>query len=318
MDIELDHYPFRITDADKQITDAIGGKLYFFLNDLFPVKGFSGTTYAFILRHFQHSLSLFSEEERLRKLGNLRANLFYHNKHHALFQATYDGIGISKAILDQRKRFSRYLSTEGFLAIVLAAMYHDTGYVTSEKDPQNYAGLTPIHVEGSKKTFADTINLFGLPEFLNKDKILKLGVIGIHNTYFPYTSERKTERRVLIGQFSTPEERKEAMIVGLAVQLTDLGGQVSRVDYFPNLIKALREEMNCANPGLGTAIIGKDEELETKCKDFTKAVILPTVGKTANAFFGKNNNLSKIWAARLDPLNKNTLYRENEIVSFLS
>lgn len=105
--------------------------------------------------------------------------------------------------------------------------------------------------------------------------------------------------KALLGQFSTPWEKKEAIIVGLTVQLADLGGQISRVDYLPILLKQLRAEINCANPGMGTTIIGEDHELAQKCGDFTKAVVLPTVGKTANAFFGKNNSLTKIWESRV-------------------
>lgn len=110
--------------------------------------------------------------------------------------------------------------------------------------------------------------------------------------------ERKLEMKQLLDVLPK-EERKEGVIVGLSVQLADLGGQTTRVDYFPALVKKLREEMDSANPGVGTAIIGQDHELVEKCRGFTKAVVIPTVGKSANAFFGKNNTFSKIWRERL-------------------
>lgn len=298
MNKEIGHYPFT-QEQDSLIINRIKGNLYFFINDLFPVKGFRKTIYYSLVKHFNYVESLFSEEENLREKGDSRANLFYHNKHHALYQATFDAISVSGAIKARRDQMSKYLSTEGVLSIVLAAMYHDAGYVTAEQSPKNYAALTPVHVEKSKETLVLGIDKIGLPEFLDKEKIKKLAVLGIHNTYFPYTDERKNEfQKLLRGMNSW--ERKEAMIVGLSVQLADLGGQVARKDYFPERVKDLRQELDSASQGLGTKIIGIDQELAQKCSDFVKTMVFPTAGKTSGAFFGRENSFQEAWSSLIE------------------
>ncbi|MBI2595492.1 hypothetical protein HYW46_02015 [Candidatus Daviesbacteria bacterium] len=248
---------------------------------------------AIILQYFDFATALFSKEAISRILDGKSANLYYHNKHHAVYQAGFDAVQVARGIMMRHDFLSKNLTLEGMLAIVLGALYYDTGYVTAEKNPQNYAALTPVHVEASKKTFQQAVNFLGLPEGIDKEKVIKLGTIGIHNTYFPFTEERKMERQKLLDNFKTPEEKKDAMIVALSVQLADLGGQVARVDYFPTLLKNLREEMEAANPGSGIQIIGQDHELAKKCRGFLDFVVIPTVGKTANAFLGKNNAFSK-------------------------
>ncbi len=248
---------------------------------------------ATILQYFDFATALFSKEAISRILGGRYANLYYHNKHHAVYQAGFDGVQVARGIMTRNDFLSKNLTLEGVLAIVLGAIYHDTGYVTAQDHPKNYAALTPVHVEASKKTFQKAVEFLGLPEGIDKGKVIRLGTVGIHNTYFPFTEERKMERQKLLENFKTPEEKKEAMIVALSVQLADLGGQVARVDYFPALLKNLREEMEAANPGSGMQIIGQDYELAKKCRGFLDFVVRPTVGKTANAFLGKNNTFTQ-------------------------
>ncbi len=246
----------------------------------------------------------FNEEEALRENEVKGANLFYHNRTHAVEQATYDAISLTDAILARNDRFSAHLTPEGTLAIVLAAMFHDTGYV-SDGPVENYAARTPIHVNESMATFESMINLLGLPQGLDHAKVKKLGMIGIHGTHFPFTSSHRNESQELMHNL-TIEERKEAQIVRLTTQFADLGGQCARPDYFPQLVINLRREMDEALPNLGTNIIGSDAELQPNCEHFLNTFVrkasYPTknVETTAIAFVGpeKSQVFRNAWKAQ--------------------
>lgn len=259
-------YPFTETVGEEVVDFAIGQnldsllKLPFFDNyNKDELRETFSTYYSFAKLYFR-------EEEELRKEGKPGANLYYHGKPHAVFSAPYDAISVFKGILQRNDKFSAHLTCEGVLAGIGGTTFHDVGYV-SDGPVENYAARTPIHVEESKTTFEATVRLLGLPKEIDTEKVIRLGKIGIHGTYFPFNPERLDELNKMLDGL-TLEEKKEAQIVRLAVQLADLGGQCARPDYFPKLVMKLRDEMNEAQPDSGTKIIGENHELKKNCEFF--------------------------------------------------
>lgn len=232
----------------------------------------------------------FNEEEELRTNGFKGANLYYHGRPHGVMQTTYDGISIAKAILQRDDAFSHHLTLEGVLSIVLGSMFHETGYVNAGP-VENYAARSPIHVEESIKTYSSYIDLLGLPAGIDIDKVKKMGGIGIYSTHFPFTDTHLEEIRKMTQELTT-DDRKEAQIVRLSIQLADLGGQCARPDYYPNLVVNLRQELNEGKPDLGNETIGKDCEMAENRAVFLETNLKAgsdrkTVGNTLNAFFDK-------------------------------
>lgn len=250
--------------------------------------------------YYDNTLRMFEREEILRKSGDPSANLFYHDKHHAVHQATYDAISICKGLLQRPSYLSRHLTDEVAMATILGAMHHDVGYVAIDGDCENYAARTPVHVERSIEVVAATIDEIKLPKSLEFSRVKRLAQIGIHATHFPFLAPRKAEYAALLQQFPI-QERPEAMIVAKAVQLADLGGQVGRVDYNTAGLVNLRAEMNAANPqsNMGTIVIGQDHELAQKCRGFIEAMVFPTVGKTAKVLLGRNNPFERAWRRQI-------------------
>lgn len=246
---------------------------------------------------------LFNEEEELRQNGIKGANLYYHGRAHAVQQVTYDAISITQSILNRSDVFSNHLSAEGALSIIFGSMFHDSGYV-SDGPVENYAARTPIHVEESIKMYRTIIELNPLPKNVDKDKIIRLGQLGIHATNFPFTRTRSEDKPYIpsrqeeadnLMQCLTPEEKKEAQIVRLSVQLADLGGQCARKDYFPVQVLNLRRELEAVCPGSGIKIIGDDNTLAPNREYFLDSFVLHkpnarTVGTTARAFLGEENS----------------------------
>ncbi len=223
-------------------------------------------------------------------------NLTYHNKHHAVYQTTYDAISIMSVLIDRKDYLSSHITKEGAIATVLGAMNHDIGYVTTDDLNVNFAARLPIHVEESMRFVKESIDRLTLPNFLDSERMKILAEIGIQYTYFPYDQKRKKDLLAMLDGMNT-EQKKEARIIGLAVQLADLGGQVARVDYFPDLVLKLRDEFNAESPGKGDAIVGLDHELAKKCRGFIEYMVKPTAGKIANAFYqGRNNPFEKAWS----------------------
>lgn len=278
--------------------------------------------------YYDYAKELFTEEEKLRAKNVPGANLYYHCKPHSVFQTPYDAISIVHLLLQRTDPHNtrgverpdpifEHITPEVVFSIILGTIFHDTGHVT-DRSTDNYAARIKVHVEESKKMFATAIELIGLPDKLDREKIIKLGQIGIHGTYFPFTTERSVEtpgtpsrleelRDMLDGM---PQSFvKQAHIVRLAVQLADLGGQCARPDYFPYLVKKLRDEFNCEEPGKGTKIIGENHELKEKREKFIRNAVMrnpseprpipnktpiqsqaPNVELTALAFFGEEKS----------------------------
>ncbi|MDO8269584.1 MAG: hypothetical protein Q7T54_02850 [Candidatus Levybacteria bacterium] len=289
----LTPYPFTATESRKTIEDATIQRA----KELFAMPVFETNNQEELLSSFHTYYTfanmLFNEEEELRNSGTNGANLYYHGRQHAVQQVTYDAISIAKAIIQRNDSFSSHLSAEGTISILLGAMYHDAGYVNGGP-VENYSARTPIHVDESIKELHSHLNLLGLPG-VDVQKVAFLGEIGIHGTHFPYTENRLAEFVKLTSDRS-PNDKKEAQIVRLSVQLADLGGQCARVDYFPDQVKALRAEMNETSAGLGTAIIGADHELAANCEFFLSNCVghnpppKRNVETTAIAFFGANES----------------------------
>lgn len=346
MNEALQPYPYEATENQKTVEYATEVSLVKLLETpLFASFDASEILYTFET-YYSFAENLFVEEEKLRQQDTPGANLYYHGIPHAISQVTYDAVSITRAIIERDDAFSRHLTAEGAIAIILGALFHDIGYV-SEGRVDNYAARTQIHVEESMNMLSSTIDLLGLPASLDWEKVKNLGRIGIHGTHFLFTRARSEDKpsvpsrleeaKKLVQQnledtkkfmqHMTPEEqkealneeRKEAQIVRLAVQFADLGGQCARPDYFPEQVRNLREEMNGANPGLGTLIVGEEHELETKREYFinnfvekappaprTKRIIVtgkemfvpekalvsqaPKVGITVRAFFGEEKS----------------------------
>lgn len=302
-EVQVQTYPHLIDTPEEHVFQSMKENFYGLANDL----DFSNPRAKALYRCFEELYAsanhLFDPEEKARLYEEPGANLYYHGKPHAVFQAGYDGISIARAIISrknsERDNFAKHLSPEGALAIIFGAMFHDSGYVTGfEGECENYAARTPVHVEQSLRTFEEIGNQVQLPQFLDRNKIIQLTKIGIHSTHFPFTPERKQERLELVKQSDWP---KEAMIVALATQLADLGGQLARRDYGTSGLVTLRQEMNAANPdaNLGTIVIGEDQVLLDKFRGFLGGLVLPTVGKVAHAFFGPQNRYLEQWAKHI-------------------
>lgn len=297
---QFNSYPFMATEQPEVIKVATAQKFKELLNQLGLTREEQKQIFYPLASYYVNAENLFQIEEDAREKGVYGANLYYHEKNHAIYQTTYDAIAITLAILHRQDALAKHLSKEGVLSCVIAAINHDIGYVTDKFDGINYANRTPIHVQESMEYAANLIGSSTLPEFLDKQKIRRLTRIGIHATHFPFWPERKAQQKNLI-QALPKEERKEARIIALTVQLADLGGQIARPDYMPTLVKKLREEMNGANPGLGTTVIGEDHQLLEKLEGFAKLFVQPTVGKTANALYKiRNNPFAQGWQKNLE------------------
>ncbi len=293
-ELEIGHYPFTAEEDEKIVKIATFQHMHKLLEH--TVFENTNTQEAFLLfsQYYKTTKELFGCEENARKQGMAGANLFYHGKEHSIYQATYDAIMVTRAILERNDEFSGHVTPEGAFAIPIGALLHDIGYPLNGPH-ENYAARTPVHVTEGMKGAEEIIEKLGVPKTMNMQRIKELVSLGIHTTNFPFTQEHKEEAREKLETFS-PEKRKEAQIVRLAVQFADLGGQTARIDYYPHLVRKLREEMNAAKAGMGNIIIGNEDELDTKCRGFMNFVVKQTVGKTGNAFFGEfSNPYFKAW-----------------------
>lgn len=290
----IEHYPFRAEENEYLVRQAIFHQANLLFSD--PVfEGISGDElFSSFYEYFNRADELFLTEEKAREERKPGANLYYHGRDHATRQATFDSLIIDQRILERGDLFARHLTANGAFAIPLGAMYHDNGYVSQSASTDNFAARTPIHVLESMRVLGEELEVRGLPQGLNPQRVRDLALLGVYQTTFPFSDRDKDHVREALAYMS-PKERKEAHIVRLAVQYADLGGQVARVDYYPDLLRALRAEMNEANPGLGNSIIGEDEELLKKCAGFMNGIVKSTVGKTGNAFFGPSHPFAEAW-----------------------
>lgn len=282
--VEVQHYPLTGSACEVAVRSLIFNNLAGLLGELPMNYKLHCSTLRSVWRHFQTVERLYDLEARCREFGAPWANLYYHNKSHGLYQTTYDAISITRAILSRDDALSGHLTQEGAISIVLAAIYHDAGYVYGVNIPENFAARTPIHVEVGMESLEQSVNADTLPRYFDHKKIAELAKLGILSTKFPFTEDVKNTIRGKLDGMS-PELRKEAQIVRLATQFADLGGQIARVDYFPAQVKNLREELNGANSGLGDLIVGQGSELAGKCRGFIEKMAYPLLEKTGLAFF---------------------------------
>ncbi len=290
---QIGHYPFEKGEASTKVHAEFGRHLSLLLEDPIFAHLNRDKIFLFTLTHFQKAEELFNQEEAERKRGESNANLFYHGKNHAVHQAAYDAVTVMKVFLKESPS-AKYITPEGVVATVISAGHHDNGYVYQMPEGTDYAKRQPVHVEESIRSALDIFEEIPVPSGLNSAKIKRLIPIGIHATNFPFTQEHKSERKKMLIDLD-PKDKKEALVVALSVQLADLGGQVARPDY-KSCLRDLRDELNCVNPGSGDEIIGTDDQVGEKCKWFIDNVVVPTVGKTANAFFAnESNTFSTAW-----------------------
>lgn len=285
---KIGHYPFTKEEPETRIHLEFGRHLSTLLREpLFDYQD-RGKMWDLWSEHFTLARSYFEKEEQARINGDPNANLFYHNKEHAVHQAGYDAATISIMNL-RRNQIAPFLTPEGISSIIIAAEHHDDGYVYQAPDGANYAARRPIHVNESIRAALDSIDEIGVPPSLSKTRIKELVQVGIHATNFPFSEDNKQERRQLVDGMDT-KDKKEAVIVALSVQLADLGGQVARPDYKKRLLDDLRRELNCEEEGKGDEMIGVGEEMSAKCNYFMENFVQTTVGKTARALYGVDNN----------------------------
>lgn len=293
--IEVEHYPFKIGEDECVIDSVISNQMKELLSNSMFSDHLRAELPKRLYFHYLRARLMFWDEEIPRSKGFPNANLYYHGKEHAVFQTTYDAATVMRALLSREDRLSSHLTQEGVVATIIAAMYHDTGFVYQKQPLANFARMSPVHVEESKRAAVESLEALRLSSELDMEKLKKLVVIGIHGTYFPYDEEAADEGRKLINNLP-PKDRKEAQIVKLAVQFADLGGQTARIDHYPEGVRNLRLELNHIRFGLGTRIMGEDHELEQKRQEFIEFVVKKTVGKTGNAFFGTNDHsFSREW-----------------------
>lgn len=281
-------YPFTEQENEQNIQTAIEENMHTLLQD----ELFQDTDQEALLQSFRDHImrveGLFAHEEQARNQGIEGANLYYHNKHHGAFQITYDTISLLRQVLGRKDVMTSYITPEGVFGGVLGSLYHDTGYVT---DPfsTNYANRTPVHVDESMLCLWRSLRKLDIPNGLDFKRVENIGILSIHATNFPYTKTHEQEAREVLDQLA-PHERKEAQIIRLTVQLADLGGQSARTDQNPTLLQKLREEMNARGENLGTTVIGNDDNLNQNYHTFIEKVVLPTVGKTAQAIYLSPDN----------------------------
>ncbi len=290
---EVGHYPYKLDEDLTKVRRALGLQYRMLLSRLpIPEKQLNQTFYTLTSLVIAAERP-FVKERNDRAKGEKQATLFYHNINHT-YQTGFDATCIANTLIRRQDHLAENLSAEGLLALSVAGLFHDVGYISANPNSENFATHTPVHVDASIKTATELVQLIPFPRSLNNDQIVEYIRQGIHNTHFPFSNEKESERRAMILEL--PQSwRKEAMIIRLATQLADLGGQTIRVDQLPEGTRLLRDELEAANPGLGFKIIGTDQNLLENAKRFTQKMVLPTVGKTANAFFGKNNTYQKIW-----------------------
>ena len=294
-ELQIGHYPFTEGEEPTVIHWEFGRAL----DKLLAEPLFEGTDRNKISdslsRFFAAAEGLFVPESTARANHKEGANLYYHNVSHAVHQVTYDGVTALTAILARRDNLSAYLTREGIFGCLVGLMYHDSGYVYKAEIGGNHAARTPIHVEESVKAVKEALATIKTPSFLNSRRVEELATLAIEATKFPYTKEQEDAAHARLLQMD-PKERKEAHIVRLAARLADLGGQTARRDYFSRHLPNLRLELNCIGECLGDTIIGTDDEISQKCREFIESVVESSVGKVADAFFkGPNNPYQVLW-----------------------
>lgn len=289
--IESDHYPLTIEQDPSVVEQITVDRLDQCVGLLDLASWDRNALIRSFWNHYDHVEAAFLPEIWARACGDEFADLFYHRKEHALYQATYDSIEIVERVVTSRPTL---LTQEGIVAAILGGIYHDIGYVDTEEVPSSYAARTPIHVEEGIKSMEAALRVIKLPSFLNRNKVGMLAKLAIHSTKFPYIEDYEKEAQGWIEQLD-PETQEEAKVIRRIAKLADLGGQVARVDYFPRLVLDLRKELESATPGLGYMAIGTDDELGEKAVAFIEKFVFPSVGAIAKELLGENNSFQRSW-----------------------
>lgn len=290
---EVAHYPYKLDESPAKVRPAIGTQFRFILSRLPIPEAQKKQIFYTFTSHFIEAEKPFILERNRREKDDPAANLFYHNLNHT-YQAGFDAMAIANSLLQRKDPISENLTSEGMIGLAIAGLYHDIGYISFNPDSESFASHTKFHVDASIKKATEFVSEIKYGGILDNRKIVEMIRQGIHNTHFPFTKEREDERRLMVAELPT-DWRKEAMIVRLATQLADLGGQVIRVDQYPDGTRALRQELEAASPGLGFNVIGTDEDLIENAKKFTTNMVIPSLSRTTNAFFGRNNIYDREW-----------------------
>lgn len=311
--LEAGHYPLGL-DADlTQVRGVLGRQYRILVSHLQIPDRDKRQVVGSLYDHYLNVERIGLREHRMRLAGDPRANLVYHNFDHFV-QTGFDGAAIATRVTRRNDRLSAHLSDEGRVAAAIASLIHDVGEITAspllefvreedlhytEEEFPTLAHHKPVHVAAGMDYLPKIVRQIGLPPSLDMGKVIELGIQGLHNTNFPWTEEREKERQLMLSE-ATPEQWKEAMLVRLIVQLADLAGQSIRNGQFPDGVKLLRTEENSIKPGSGTELLGTDEELLEKSLWFDRHVLIPKMGKSANALLGEGNVFVRAFTDFLD------------------
>lgn len=174
--------------------------------------------------------------------GYRACDIDYHNLRHIM-----DVLLASLRLTDSVILSGEKISEEGIFSISVAALMHDTGYITEMDDPvENGAFYTSTHVERSIEFLRKYMTVNGYSE-----KIIKqIGQIIL-----------STELKVNLEKidFVSPETKKLAKILGAG----DLLGQMADRIYLEKLLFLYREFKAGGVPGFDS-----EEELLEKTIDF--------------------------------------------------
>lgn len=287
---KLGHYPF----TSKEDPSRIHSELRFAFNTLVEKPLFDNVDKKHLERSIAHlyirAERMFAPEEQARQNGEEGANLYYHNVNHAVRQVTWDGAITLNAILAPNNENATKLTKEAVLGGLTGLTYHDTGLVFGTKPGENYAARGPIHVQESVKAMSEALTCVDFPQGLDKEKIRIFATLAIEATEFPYTTRQEQAALTKISELSLADQ-KAAQIVRHVAKLADLDGQTARNDYHTVHLANLRREMNCAKEGLGDTLIGNDDEIDEKCKEFMQNVVDITVGRYARALLGPQSTI---------------------------
>lgn len=215
----------------------------------------------------------------------LYADATYHDVIHGVYQTPFNTASNIIAISQrgENDRLAALLTTESVTAMLIAAPYHDTGYVNGPEG-ESHARRRPIHVRESMREATESLDLITPPTFLDHSKVKAFVPFAIHRTNFPFDKDRKLEMMDMLKTMPK-KDRPVAMLAAVVLQLADLGGQAACEDYFSRWLHLLRDEFNAEKENLGTEIVGTDNEMLGKYDWFLNNILDPTMGKIAYALF---------------------------------
>lgn len=286
--INVEQYPFTRDDNRLLIKAQVGRQYRHALNTLNIPAEQKTELYIYTWAHLEMAEGFFLTAEKAREIGCLYADAFYHDVIHGVYQTGFHTASNIIALAQRRDLLSAHLTLESVVSMLVGAPNHDIGYVTGAVG-ESHAGRRPIHVVESMKTSVEALDIITPPTFLDLSRVKIYTPFSIHRTNFPFNADRKQEMKQFLKEMD-PKDRVIAMVAATVLQLADFGGQIACSDYFSRWLPLLRTEYNSEEPMKGTNIVGTDEQMLGKYEWFLNNMVIPTVGKTADAFFRTDNS----------------------------